>query len=138
MNAIFVYGTLRFVNPFREGPLGSIKGFDLYISRHSSIPGIDYSKDPNSKIIGNIRTFDPVEFKIFIRDLDFFEGATFDPPSYFRKIVKVKLSDGSSIPAYVYIMNFIQRNKKEYIRIIDGDYKAFLKRRKQIVLSHFR
>jgi gamma-glutamylcyclotransferase (GGCT)/AIG2-like uncharacterized protein YtfP len=98
---------------------GTVQGqlFDL-----GNYPGLVLSRDPLDRVLGEIYRLEPSLAEETLRQLDEYEGIRLAEPEtneYRREIVTVRLTDGSAVDAWAYVL---QRAPENFLRILSGDY----------------
>jgi len=128
---LFVYGTLRrdprhemfhlLAKHARYLGEATVSGrlFDL-----GDYPGMTWP-DERKSVIGEVYEVDPTEWDRIIARLDEYEGCASSDPipqEYRREIVPARLSDGTTVSAWAYVLNRAPNDTRE---IRSGDYLAW-------------
>jgi len=131
MPLLFVYGTLLsgFQNTFRQ----LLESQSSFLSTATiigklydlgSYPGLILSDSGEDIVHGEVYELNNERL---IRELDLYENYRSNDPNslYLREMAPVRLEDGSSVHAIVYIYN---KSIEKAIRIDGGNYKDYLDR----------
>ena len=116
---LFTYGTLMrgFENPFAERlhSLSTFEGkgtFPGLLYKISWYPGAVYHENSDNQIHGEIYKLRSKE--ILLKELDEYEDVFEDETHslYVRKIIPIRVHDGSMLPCWVYLYNQDVKNLK--------------------------
>lgn len=109
---LFTYGTLMrgFPNPFaqRLHSLSTFEGSGTFpgsLYKISWYPGAIYDEDADSQVYGEIYRLE--EKEILLKELDEYEDVLEDEilSLYVRKIIPIRMQDGTLISCWVYLYN---------------------------------
>lgn len=125
MDYIFVYGTL--LKHFNAGVMRSVQEH-LHFEENGSVkgqlydlgqyPGLVEVADATPTVIGEVYRVNNLQEVFTV--LDEYEGEEYD-----RIKKTVKLQNGKEIACWVYI--FVQDIHPSYVKIINGDYLAYIR-----------
>jgi gamma-glutamylcyclotransferase (GGCT)/AIG2-like uncharacterized protein YtfP len=126
---IFVYGSLRpdensnmeWTQSFNEGMRSlpaRLFGCRLYRQSYAMVISPDTTAQPTDFVVGHVlRPLESKDWKHKFAEADYIEGC---PHIYRRKVIAATLSDGTTLPAWVYFREEDPSNAK---LIPSGDWK---------------
>ncbi|MCF2446063.1 gamma-glutamylcyclotransferase [Dyadobacter sp. CY345] len=124
---LFTYGTLMrgFPNPFaqRLHSLSTFEGsgtFPGLLYKISWYPGAIYDEDADSQVYGEIYRLE--EKEILLKELDEYEDVLEDEilSLYVRKIIPIRMQDGTLISCWVYLYN---QDLSSLLKIESGNFR---------------
>ena len=127
---LFTYGTLMqgFPNPFaqRLHSLSTFEGsgtFPGLLYKISWFPGAVFKENSESQIHGEVYRLTNKD--ILLKELDEYEDVFDDEVKslYLRKIIPVKMQDGSLLPCWVYLYN---QEIKNLEKIESGNFREIM------------
>jgi gamma-glutamylcyclotransferase (GGCT)/AIG2-like uncharacterized protein YtfP len=129
---LFVYGSLR---KLRSENMNHILFRDCEYFKNGFIQGILYeiicypgaveSEQPNDKVYGELyRILNSENLFPILDEYEECSAKYCQPHEYIRKKVSVKLLDGGSLVAWVYIFNHSTLNR---LKIESGDYSIYIR-----------
>lgn len=137
--AVFVYGTLmpgeRNAHIARQGGSFSasparLDNFRLFHLTPENYPGITPGT-PADTVRGHLLSYAPNDWEKALPLLDALEGLHETPALYTREQVSVKLENGTSIPAWVYVYARAARLSAPGVQFSDtGDWRDIIEREK--------